>query len=77
MINKRIIVQFARMIRSQRKEVKFLSSGNSTDYFYNGRLNQISIFVILLSDIFTSDNPNFNNYKFIAACEIDTESEKL
>lgn len=80
-MSKKHYVDFVRMIRSQRHKVNFetdsdLAAGELQLTIRQVRHDQIDAFVNSLCDLFESDNPQFQAHKFIAACEIDTESTK-
>ena len=78
MMHKRVYNDVARIIRTQKHQIKHLQDvkmvGVSPEEL-NGRMMQIDVFMIHLSDLFQNDNSQFNAEKFMKACEIDTESK--
>jgi hypothetical protein len=75
-MNKKDFVTFARMIRTMKHQAKIMTPEESKYelVIMGTRLNLISKFERELCDIFQDANNNFNKAKFLAACEIDTES---
>lgn len=76
-INKKLYVDFARMIRTQRHKALLLTPADSQfeAVLLHDRNRTIESFVNGLCEILAADNPQFNKSKFVAACEIDTESK--
>lgn len=85
MMHKKVYVDFARMIRSQRHKAAQIyhnlqSQIHEDNYlndvsYVNGIFDSISDTVEKLAVMFAQDNSQFNAEKFMKACEIDTESK--
>ena len=77
MMHKKVYVDFARMIRSQRHKAVLLTPEESVqaEVIVQARNKVIDSIAEGLADIFGNDNANFHRGKFMQACEIDTESK--
>lgn len=74
-MSKKDYVAFARMIRSQRHEIKQKLADAQSEgekLFLTGCAKAVCITVDNLCEIFKSDNANFNADKFTQACEIQS-----
>ena len=77
MMHKKVYNDFARMIRSQRHEIKYkmdTAQSEGEKLFLTGCAKMVCIMIDELVTMFQSDNPQFNPDKFIKACEINVES---
>lgn len=72
MMNKKVYVDFARMIRSQRHKAVLASQDKTLMEGYAiGLDTQITRFTESLCELFQNDNPKFNADKFMQACKLD------
>jgi hypothetical protein len=76
MMSKRVYVNFARMIRTQKHKIIEGAIGlGEAKQFFDGAEKELNIIIDELVTIFKNDNENFNADKFLSACEIKEESK--
>lgn len=71
-MTKRDWVNFARMIRTQKQQLKHIaeSAPDTSMLEIEGRRMQIDVFMVHLGELCKSDNPRFDALKFQLACEL-------
>ena len=77
MMSKRVYVDFARMIRTQKHKIaqNIELYPKSEEKFNAGAEKMLSMIIDEMITLFQSDNPNFDADKFLSACEIKEESK--
>lgn len=76
-MSKHDYVTLAQMIKTQRHKALLVTPEQSenADLVVSTRNQVIDNMILGLCDVLQSDNPRFDKFRFMQACEIDTESK--